>query len=140
MTVSQTLRSRVLKQAGNCCGYCRVPGAFVYAPMEIEHILPKVAGGTDEEGNLWLSCPRCNGFKAAKTRALDPRTRRVVPLFNPRLQVWSEHFRWGKDRTTIIGRTSCGRATVDALHLNFEASLELRRWLLAAGVYPPDHE
>ena len=42
----------------------------------------------------------------------------TVPLFNPRMQNWVEHFAWSADGIRILGRTSIGRATVAALHLS----------------------
>lgn len=137
MTISDALRARVRQQAHEQCGYCRVPSAWVYAPMEIDHIQPRAAGGSDDEANLWLACPLCNQYKSAQTHAADPLTRRRVVLFNPRGQVWNEHFRWGRDQATIIGRTACGRATVKALKLNAELAVQLRRGLVEIGAYPP---
>lgn len=137
MTISDTVRARVRQQAGEQCGYCRMLSAWVYASMEIDHIVPKAAGGSDDEDNLWLACPRCNQYKGQQTQAFDGVTRRQVVLFNPRTQKWNEHFRWGRDRATIIGKTACGRATVKALKLNLELSLESRRAMVAIGAYPP---
>ena len=57
------------------------------ARLEVEHIIPLAKGGADDESNLWLACPICNGHKSDKVTALDPETRTVVPLFNPRTQV-----------------------------------------------------
>jgi len=31
--------------------------------LEIDHMIPKARGGTDEEANLWLACRMCNSFK-----------------------------------------------------------------------------
>jgi hypothetical protein len=31
------------------------------ARLEVEHVIPVARGGTDEESNLWLSCPLWNG-------------------------------------------------------------------------------
>ena len=104
---------RRVREAGrNRCGYCLSPQNLVMARLEIEHILPRAKGGTDEESNLWLSCPLCNRYKADRTVARDPETGEVTALFNPRLQVWSEHFRWSADGLRIIGQTPVGRATV----------------------------
>jgi 5-methylcytosine-specific restriction endonuclease McrA len=36
------------------------------ARLEIEHIIPLARGGSDDEGNLWLACPICNGHKSDK--------------------------------------------------------------------------
>ena len=48
----------------------------------------------------------------------DPLTGELVPLFNPRQQVWREHFAWSDDGARMIGLTACGRATVAALNVN----------------------
>ncbi|GBE54199.1 CRISPR-associated endonuclease Cas9 [archaeon BMS3Bbin15] len=36
-------------------------------PMEIEHIIPKIRGGTDRVSNLTLACHKCNQKKAKQT-------------------------------------------------------------------------
>ncbi len=135
MTVSEATRARVRAAAGERCGYCRVPARHVYAQMQIDHILPQSKGGRDDESNLWLSCPRCNGFKRDQTQGLDPVTGRRLRLFNPRRQVWERHFRMNDDGT-IIGRTARGRATIEALHMNYTPSVMIRRNLLRAGWQP----
>ncbi len=105
--------------------------------MEIDHITPQSEGGSNDESNLWLACPRCNGFKSSQTHGIGPESGQRVHLFNPRQQKWSEHFEWGDDQAEIIGISSCGRATVEALQLNFAPNLELRRQFVKAGWYPP---
>jgi hypothetical protein len=136
MTITDELRRRIRQSANSQCGYCRVPAQHIYGFMEIEHILPKAAGGTDEEANLWLACSRCNTYKGAQTHALDEITNQVVALFNPRFQNWSQHFQWGEDRATILGKTPIGRATVVALNLNLEEAVEFRRLLVSIGWSP----
>jgi hypothetical protein len=105
--------------------------------MHIDHIIPKAAGGTDDETNLWLACPRCNIYKDIHTHAMDSALQELVRLFNPRTQRWDEHFVYDRDRATIIGKTPIGRATVETLKMNLTLSVELRRELVALGVYPP---
>lgn len=105
--------------------------------MQIEHIIPLAAGGTSDESNLWLSCAWCNSYKAAQTHAADPQTGSLVPLFNPRTQLWTEHFRWSADGIRIIGITMTGRATVEALRLNNEYILPARAQWVLAGWHPP---
>jgi hypothetical protein len=41
------------------------------------------------------------------------------------------------DGTRIIGRTPVGRATVEALRLNNEVAVEVRRNWVLAGWHPP---
>jgi hypothetical protein len=129
---------RVRAAARNRCGYCLSPQHLVMARLEIEHIVPLAKGGTDHELNLWLSCPICNRYKAALTGAADPQTKQTVPLFNPRLQNWFEHFAWTSDGTRIVGLTPTGRATVAALHLSDDPdALEVRSYWVVAGWHPP---
>ena len=62
------------------------------ARLEVEHIIPLAKGGTDDEPNLWLASPICNGHKSDKAQAVDAVTGVIVPLFNPRTQRWTDHF------------------------------------------------
>jgi hypothetical protein len=103
----------------------------------VEHIVPEAAAGPTVEENLWLACVHCNQFKADRTHAEDPLTDEVVALFNPRTQVWKEHFTWSENGTEIIGLTPCGRATVVALRLNRELAVLARRLWVSVGWWPP---
>ncbi|MDZ7292494.1 MAG: HNH endonuclease [candidate division KSB1 bacterium] len=128
---------RVREAAGHRCGYCLSPQKYVMGKLEVEHIIPRARGGSDDESNLWLSCSLCNRYKGPQIIAVDPLTSATVPLFNPRTQVWSEHFRWSPDGTLIIGLSPIGRATVEALQLNNEVAVEVRRNWILAGWHPP---
>jgi hypothetical protein len=56
------------------CGYCLTSQRLTAMPMHFEHILPRAAGGTSDEENLWLACPLCNGYKGIRTHYPDPET------------------------------------------------------------------
>lgn len=130
---------RVRAAARNRCGYCLSPQHLVMARLEIEHIMPLAKGGSNDESNLWLACPICNGYKSDKTTGVDPESDEVIPLFNPRMQTWSEHFRWSEDGLCIIGMTPIGRATVATLHLSDDPdALEVRSYWVSAGWHPPE--
>jgi hypothetical protein len=108
------------------------------ARLEIDHIVPLAKGGTDEESNLWLACPVCNGHKSDKTEAIDPLSGMTVPLFNPRGSSWWEHFAWAEDGLRILGTTTIGRATVVALRLSDDPdALTVRSFWVVAGWHPP---
>ena len=107
-------------------------------PLTIEHIIPKARGGQDDDENLWLSCRLCNEKKRVLIEAIDPETSKSVPLFNPRLQTWSEHFVWREDGTYIIGKTAIGRATLEALSLNSDLRVRSRAIWVKGGFHPPD--
>jgi hypothetical protein len=135
--VSDAVRKRVRQAARDRCGYCLSHQRYLLGPLEIEHFVPRVRGGTDDEENLWLACARCNRFKAGQTEGRDPLTGERCPLYNPRVQSWREHFQWDADGTTIIGLTAVGRATIAALRLNHEHAVAVRRNWVGAGWHPP---
>lgn len=132
-----TLRSRLVAETGNRCGYCRAQQQYLYEPLHIEHILPRARGGRSDQTNLWLACSLCNRYKSDHTHGQDPVTGRRVRLFNPRRQQWKRHFRWSTHGTELLGRTVCGRATVAVLQCNNDLAILVRRNWLQAGWHPP---
>jgi len=122
------LRYLVALRANGRCEYCRryqvIMGETFF---EVEHILPRALGGTTHPENLAFACRRCNVLKRDKIAALDPRTERLAPLFNPRRDHWSDHFRRSHDLLRIFGRTATGRATVGLLQLNAPSEQTARR-------------
>lgn len=125
---SFSLRYLLDVRAGGRCEYCRrykvMTGAMFF---EIEHILPRSLGGSTDSANLAFACRRCNLLKSDKIAAIDPRTKRPAPLFNPRLDRWSDHFRRSHDQLRIYDRTATGRATVDLLQFNEEGEQQVRQ-------------
>jgi hypothetical protein len=119
------LREVVRRRAGNACEYCRMPQAATpLIPFHVEHIVSKQHGGTDDASGLALACDRCNAYKGPNLTSIDPDTRTLAALFNPRRDVWSNHFvvRGGQ----ILGLTATGRATVRLLNMNAPRRAELR--------------
>ena len=135
--ISESVRARVRSQAQNQCGYCRSLQKYVLGILEIDHIIPTAAGGSDDESNLWLACRLCNSYKGAQTHGKDPSTNRKVKLFNPRTQQWSRHFAWVENGAYITGLTAIGRATVFALQLNNPYAVTVRQAWISAGWHPP---
>lgn len=136
--ISADLRRRVREQAQHRCGYCLRPEEFTGERMTIEHIRPEGRGGLTVEQNLWLACRRCNEHKGTQTHAVDPLTGKRVRLFNPRTQLWSEHFMWDETGTQILGLTPTGNATLATLQLNKSEITVARRHWVAAGWWPPE--
>lgn len=125
----------VWQRARGCCEYCRLSQAFDDRPFEIDHVIARKHQGPTVAGNLALSCFRCNSFKGPDISGLDPNTRRLTPLFNPRRHKWDRHFRW--QRAYLVGRTPIGRVTVALLQINDALRTELRAALIEEGVFPP---
>jgi len=129
----QTTKELVDNRVGGCCEYCQTCKLNIGQAIHVEHINP--AGG-DEPDNLCLACPNCNLSKAAATAARDPDTGESVPLFNPRSQVWDEHFEWEDDYALIRGLTSVGRATVARFKMNRPRIVLARKRWAQVGLHP----
>lgn len=93
-SVSPALRSRVRRRARGLCEYCRCSEELTGHDFTVDHILPEARGGKTRAPNLCWCCFWCNNFKHARTEVPDPRTGQRVPLFNPRSDVWDDHFQW----------------------------------------------
>jgi hypothetical protein len=50
--ISASLRARLRTEAQDRCGYCQTQQALAYGPLEVDHIVPVVAGGSDNVENL----------------------------------------------------------------------------------------
>lgn len=129
-------RRMVKERARHRCEYCICPEAFSPQTFNVDHVIPESKGGKTTLDNLALACG-CNNNKSNLTHARDPKTNRLVPIFNPRRQRWFQHFAWSKDYLRIVGLTATGRATVEALRLNRKHLVNLRRALLLTGDHPP---
>jgi hypothetical protein len=79
----------------------------------------------------------CNSHKADRMSATDPESGQVAALFNPRTELWNEHFEWTENGAVIRGKTPTGRATVAALNMNHSDLVTVRRLWVLAGWHPP---
>ena len=71
-----------------------------------------------------MAWPDCNLVKGPNLTGVEPGTHRVVRLFHPRRDKWTEHF--APDGTLIVGKTPVGRVTVALLRMNDEQRLRVR--------------
>jgi len=127
----------VAERAKFTCEYCRSQEDFSSESFSVEHIFPRILGGKTKAENLAYSCLGCNQRKSIKIEAIDPISKKTVSLFNPRKQVWQEHFTWSEKFTEIIGLTPIGRATIETLKLNRNGVTNLRWALFSVGKHPP---
>ena len=103
--------------------------------FHIEHVIAKHHGGSNRLDNLAWSCQACNAKKGPNLSSWLKATDEIVPLFNPRRQQWSRHFRW--QGAYLRGKTKAGAATIIALDLNNRNRISQRQWLIAVGEFPP---
>lgn len=135
--VSEATRELVRQRAIHSCEYCLSQQKYVFGQFQIDHIIPIAKGGEDHERNLCLACEMCNQFKWTRTEGTDPQSGNNVGLFNPRQDIWEDHFIWAVDATEIIGLTETGRATVDVLRMNNKLAVTVRKNWCAVGWHPP---
>lgn len=118
-------RLAVRQRAGNRCEYCQKrQEESPLITLQIEHIIPRKHGGSDDLDNLALACADCNLRKSSDLAGLDPFTNKLTPLFHPRTDRWEDHFAW--DALRIVGLTPVGRTTVRVLDLNASSRLRVR--------------
>lgn len=141
MSLTKKQKQDVHVRAGGCCEYCRLPGNDVAVAFHVDHFIPLKHDGTDESDNLCLACFDCNMYKSHDLTGFDPATGEITELFNPRQQVWTEHFLIQSDMQ-IHGLSAQGRTTVRVLRLNLKERVEDRFALAELGVYPcrPDRD
>jgi hypothetical protein len=134
-SIDAALARLVWQRAEGRCEYCQIPQAADDAPFEIDHIIARKHVGPTVASNLCMSCFYCNSFKGSDIGSLEPKTRKLTPLFNPRRHKWAKHFRW--QGAYLIGRTPIGRVTIALLHINDDYRVELREGLIEEGLFPP---
>jgi hypothetical protein len=109
-------KSRVRIRAADRCEYCCIHQNHYAITFHVEHIIARQHHGSDDDSNLALACHFCNRYKGPNVSGLDPETRELTRLFNPRTDTWNHHFRVQAGR--MFGLTAVGRTTVDVFNMN----------------------
>ncbi len=135
--MDRAVREQVLDRAGQRCEYCHLPQAALDLAFHVDHVIARQHRGESLPENLCVACDRCNLKKGPNLSSIDPLTGDLVPLFNPRTDQWTQHFR--RTQAEIFGQTSIGRATADLLEFNSPRRRELRQRLIEEG-WLPDSE
>lgn len=134
MTIPDELRISVFERASGCCEYCRLSLNGMYVRFEVDHVIAEKHDGPTTSDNLALSCMRCNRRKGSDISSFDWDSKEVVPLYNPRLMRWEDHFElldgW------IGGKTLIGRVTAKFLMFNTPNRVDERRAFTLVGTYP----
>jgi len=133
-SISTELRKLVIQRASGCCEYCLIHQDFSIYTHEVDHIIAVKHGGETSADNLALSCLFCNRHKGSDFATIDQIAKEIVPLFNPRRQVWDEDFY--VEGARIEGKTQIGQGTARLLQLNVPNRLLQRQVLMSQGLYP----
>ena len=90
--VSEEKRKTVIARAKNSCEYCRLHQSDAFQKHQIEHIIALKHGGSSDLDNLALACTDCNFHKGTDLSTILLPDKELIRLFNPREDVWEEHF------------------------------------------------
>lgn len=118
------IRRQVALRANYVCEYCLLPDSDSFIGYEIDHIISLKHGGSNAEINLAYACPTCNRFKGSDIASIDWETGQLVRFFNPRTDLWSEHFRF--IGSSIEPLTLIGKVTARLLRFNDKDRLDER--------------
>ncbi len=132
--IPASIRQLVSQRTAGICEYCLIHQDFSMYSHEIDHVVAIKHGGQSIEDNLVVACLPCNRHKGSDLTSIDPTTGLITPLFNPRIQVWSDHFEL--ENACILGLTAIGRTTVFLLRMNEAARIQLRQSLINQEFYP----
>ncbi len=132
--IPAALRRLVWERANGRCEYCLVHDDDVLLAHQPDHIIAEQHGGPTAAENLALACVHCNRRKGPNIASIDPDSGQLTPLFNPRTQIWQEHF--VLDGAYILPRTAVGHVTIRLLDLNNPDRIRVRQALIQAGRYP----
>jgi hypothetical protein len=110
------------------------PDLTTFFPHECDHIVALKHGGETNAENLCLSCGHCNRHKGSDLTSIDPLTGEVTLIFNPRRDIWQDHFRL--NGAIIEGITANGRTSVRMLRFNHDEQVAFRESLIRVGRYP----
>jgi hypothetical protein len=132
--VPAAIRRQVRERVYGYCEYCLLMEDDAFFPHEPDHIIAVKHGGMSTLENLAWACFDCNRFKGSDIASLDAVSGGLIPLFNPRIHSWHEHFQLVGAQ--ILPLTPIGRVTTALLKFNLPQRVEVRETLILAGRYP----
>jgi hypothetical protein len=125
-------RQFVRRRANHRCEYCHLPQAGHDERFSIDHVIASQHVRDDSTSNLAFSCLRCNLFKGTNVSGIDPMSGQITLLFNPRIQLWHQHFRW--NGPVLSGLSPEARASIALMQMNAPARVQLRQTLVVEGL------
>ena len=132
--ISRATRKLVMERAGHRCEYCRVLEYLSSFGYHIDHIIGVQHGGLNSLNNFAYVCSSCNWKKGPNISSILHLEGPLIPLFNPRILDWFEHFEVQKG--VLKAKSSIAEVTINLLELNNENKIEERLEMMIAGFYP----
>lgn len=132
--ISLKVRNFVAIRAEFRCEYCLIHEDDTFFGCEIDHIVSKKHGGSNDPENLAYACLFCNRHKGTDIGSVHPKTGELVRFFNPRKDHWHKHFQL--TGVTITPLTDIGEITSRLFAFNIGERLLERDALISSGSYP----
>ena len=132
--ISQNSRRTVAIRAEYLCEYCLIHEDDTFFGCEVDHIISVKHGGLSEPDNLAYSCVFCNRQKGSDIGSILQQTDEFIRFFNPRKDLWADHFRL--DGVVIKPITEIGEVTALILGFNSSNRILERQTLITVGRYP----
>jgi len=132
--VSENLRAEIELRANGFCEYCRIAIEDTYFGGEVDHIISLKHRGQTVSENLALACQPCNRNKGSDLGSISETSNQLVRFFNPRIDVWHEHFRVNSN-AEIEPLTEIGEVTVFIFGFNEPERVIERKGLIEIGNY-----
>ena len=131
----EKLRTQVWERASDCCEYCFIHHNMTFFTHEIDHIISLKHNGEDVLSNLALACYYCNRSKGTDIGSIYQGE--FIRFYNPRIDIWQEHFAMDLENATIQSLSPIGKVTSSILGFNQIDRIIERQILIASGKYPP---
>ena len=111
-------RALVAERAGFRCEYCLISASqdIILYSHQVDHIKSLKHRGTNSIDNLAYSCFVCNVCKGSDLGSIHDETGEFVRFYNPRIDIWSEHFKLQLFRIEPLTKT--GWVTAIVLQFN----------------------
>lgn len=132
--IPEKLRKLVRQRANYICEYCLLHEYNSYSTFQIDHIISLKHRGKTIAENLAYSCLVCNRNKGSDIGSILFPNREFVRFFNPRVDIWSEHFKLSDAK--ILSLTSIAKATEKILEFNNIVRINERKLLIQGDQYP----
>jgi len=133
--MDRRLRESVRDRSCRRCECCQVSEELDSLPFQSDHIIAEKHDGPTLSENLAWSCYNCNCYKGPSIGGIGAEKNIVARLFHPRTDDWYAHFAWNGGE--LVPKTEIGIATIHVLRINLLRRINLRRELIAEGVFPP---
>jgi hypothetical protein len=131
--ISAELRKFIAERADYLCEYCLIAEEDTFIGCQVDHIISLKHGGKTTKENLAFACAVCNRNKGSDIGSITIKNA-FTRFYNPRIDIWSEHFKIQAERIEPI--TEIDEVTANILEFNGTERLLERRILISQGRYP----